>query len=204
MKLILLGPPGSGKGTVATRIIQDYSLKHIAPGDIFREEVKKDSPMGKKVKELIEAGSFVPDEITIELVRSRLAGDFVLDGYPRTLGQAEAIADVPIDKVLNFVIDLDKLIERLSGRWICETCGTIYHTKTMPPPQEGVCTCGGKLIQRKDDQPQSIKQRFKMYTEKTAPLIDYYKQKGLLVDIDASGSPDEEYALVKQALAKLS
>lgn len=195
MRLIFIGPPGIGKGTYATAVSERYGIPHISTGDIFREEVKKGSELGRKVKKYLEAGELVPDEIVIEVVRERLKKEdcrkgFILDGYPRTLRQAEELDKMTsIDLVLNFYAPDEVIIERLSGRRICVKCGAIYHVKFMPPKKPGVCDkCGGKIIQRKDDTPEVIKHRLEVYRRVFTPIINYYKEKGILLDVYA-GEP---------------
>lgn len=192
MKFIFLGPPGAGKGTLAAKVAELYNIPHISTGEIFRAAIKAQTPLGKKVQAIIDAGSLVSDDITIELVRERLAKDdacrgFILDGFPRTIPQAEALAGiVPVDAVVNFDIADEGVIERLSGRRVCRGCGQNYHVSFMPPVKEGFCdSCGSELYTRDDDKIDAIRHRLEVYREQTAPLIDYYRKKNLLVDIDA-------------------
>ncbi len=198
MKLIFLGPPGAGKGTIAKIIVKEKGFAHISTGDLFRAAIKNQTELGVKVKSIIDAGDLVPDELTIALVKERLNQDdiadgFILDGFPRTIAQADALASFcEIDSVINFEIEDEKIIQRLSGRRLCKECGEGFHTKFMPPKVENVCDkCNGELYIRKDDQPESIKNRLVVYEKSTQPLIDYYKDKGLLVNIDASGKPED-------------
>jgi len=207
MNIVLLGPPGVGKGTYAGRLSERYGIPHISTGDILREEIKRDSELGRKVKKYVERGELVPDSIIIEVIKERLAADdcrkgFILDGFPRTLNQARALDNiVRVDVVFNFVAPKEVIIERLSGRRICRKCGAIYHIRYKPPKKPGVCDiCGGELYQREDDKPEVIERRLEVYKEQTAPLIDYYSRKGLLVDIDASKEADEVIAQCERIL----
>ncbi|MCD6510010.1 MAG: adenylate kinase [Thermoprotei archaeon] len=207
MNIVLLGPPGVGKGTYAGRLSERYGIPHISTGDILREEIKRDSELGRKVKKYVERGELVPDSIIIEVIKERLAADdcrkgFILDGFPRTLNQARALDNiVRVDVVFNFVAPKEVIIERLSGRRICRKCGAIYHIRYKPPKKPGVCDiCGGELYQREDDKPEVIERRLEVYKEQTAPLIDYYSKKGLLVDIDASKEVNEVIAQCERIL----
>jgi len=197
MRLVFIGPPGVGKGTYATAISKKYGIPHISTGDILREEVKKGSEIGLKAREYMERGELVPDGIIIEIIRRRLAEEdckkgFILDGFPRTLPQAEALDRITrIDLVLNFVAPDEVIIERLSGRRICRVCGAIYHVKYMPPKVPGKCDkCGGELYQREDDKPEVVRRRLEVYRKRTEPVIQYYRDKGVLVDVDASEQAD--------------
>jgi len=210
MNIVLLGSPGVGKGTYAKRISKIYDIPQISTGDMFREAIKNKTEIGIEAKSYMDKGELVPDEVTIKIVEERLKKDdckngFMLDGFPRTIAQADALSGISkIDKVLNFIADEDIIIGRLSGRRVCSECGTIFHIKNIPPKVEGICdVCDGKLIQRDDDKPDSVKKRLDVYKNQTAPLIDYYKEKGLLSEIDA-GKPiervDEIISDVKKAL----
>ncbi len=180
------------KGTYSSRISDEYGIPHVATGDIFRREVDEDSDLGKKVKEYLDRGDLVPDEVVIEVVKKRLLepdcqDGFVLDGYPRTLPQAEALDEiVDIDLVINLEVAEEVIINRLSSRRICQDCGEIYNLESMPPEEEGVCDeCGGELYQRDDDKPEVIRNRLEAYEERSRPLIDYYQDKGIVEDITA-------------------
>ena len=197
MRLVFIGPPGIGKGTYASAVSKKYGIPHISTGDIFREEIKKGSPLGLKVKEYVSRGELVPDDIVIEVVRRRLSREdckkgFILDGYPRTLRQAEALDEMTkIDLVLNFVAPDEVIIERVSGRIICSKCGAIYHERWRPPRKPGVCdVCGGRVVKREDDRPEVVKHRLELYKRQFAPIIEYYRRKGLLIDVDASDTAD--------------
>jgi len=192
MNIVLLGSPGVGKGTYAKRISKIYDIPQISTGDIFREAIKNKTEIGLKAKKYLDSGELVPDDVTIGIVEERLKQDdckngFMLDGFPRTIPQADALSGIiDIDKVLNFTASDDTIIDRLSGRRVCSECGTIFHVKNIPPKIEGVCdACGGKLIQRNDYKPESIKKRLDVYKKQTEPLIAYYKEKDILADINA-------------------
>ena len=194
---VFLGPPGAGKGSLAVKVAEDYKIPHISTGDIFRANIKAQTPLGVKVKAIIDSGSLVSDELTFELVKDRLAQDdckngYILDGFPRTIPQAEMLDGLVADlKVVNFQISDDIVIGRLSTRRVCKACGANYNIKTLPPKVEGICDkCGGELYQRDDDKQESILHRMDVYREQTEPLINYYKNKGKLTDLDASIETD--------------
>lgn len=207
MKLVFLGPPGAGKGTIAAKAKDVYSIPHISTGDLFRDNIKRETELGKKVKAILAAGDLVPDEVTIAMVKDRLASDdaangFILDGFPRTIAQADALETISsLDKVVNFVLDKEDIIRRLSGRRVCKSTGRTYHILYNPPKVEGIDDeTGEPLIQRDDDKEEAIRNRLEVYEASTAPLISYYREKGLLVDIDASASPDEVLKSMVDAL----
>jgi adenylate kinase len=211
MKLIFLGPPGAGKGTLAGLISKEYSIPQISTGDIFRDAIKRETELGKKVKEIVGRGDLVPDELTVSLVRERLAQPdaqkgYILDGFPRTIPQAEALGTFQkLDAVVDFAIDDALVIERLSGREICKSCGAIYHVKNMPSKVKGVCDkCGGPTYTRPDDSLESIKNRLEVYREQTEPLIAYYGKKNLLRKIDSSKSPEDTHVQIRKALSKIA
>ena len=194
---IFLGPPGAGKGSLAVKVAQDYKIPHISTGDIFRANIKNQTPLGIKVKAIIDSGSLVSDDLTCELVKDRLsqpdcANGFILDGFPRTIPQAEMFAEIcPDVKVVNFVIKDEIVIRRLSTRRVCKACGANFNVLTLPPKVEGVCDkCGGELYQRDDDKQESILHRMDVYREQTEPLINFYKNKGSITDLDASIETD--------------
>ena len=196
MKLILLGPPGAGKGTQAKMLTEAFSIPQISTGDILRAAVKDGTPMGLKAKEYMDAGGLVPDEVVVGIVRDRLQEEdcingFILDGFPRTVAQADALQSslVEMNKELDHVISLDvdaeSLVERLTGRRTCKECGRGYHVKFDPPREAGVCeACGGELFQRDDDQEETIRTRLQVYAEQTSPLIRYYRDAGVLIELD--------------------
>jgi len=209
MKLVFLGPPGAGKGTLAALAKDAFGVVHISTGDIFRANIKNGTPLGLKVKAILDSGGLVSDETTIEIVEDRLRQadakpGYLLDGFPRTVRQAEALADFDrLDAVINFELSDAEIVKRLSGRRVCPSCGTGYHITSMPPKQAGVCDkCGHALIQRKDDEPASIEERLRVYAANTQPLIDWYKSKGLLKSIDASPSPETILGELKVLLKK--
>ena len=194
---IFLGPPGAGKGSLAVKVAEDYKIPHISTGDIFRANIKAQTPLGVKVKAIIDSGSLVSDELTFELVKDRLAQDdckngYILDGFPRTIPQAEMLEGLVSDvKVVNFEIQDEIVIRRLSTRRVCKACGANFNVLTLPPKVEGICDkCGGELYQRDDDKQESIMHRMDVYREQTEPLINFYKNKGKITDLDASIETD--------------
>ena len=204
MNFIFLGPPGAGKGTLAAAVSAAYGIPHISTGEIFRAAIKAKTPLGKKVQAIIDSGALVGDDITVELVRERLEqkdtqNGFILDGFPRTIAQAlEKIAH--IDAAINFDIDDDAVVERLSGRRVCRSCGHNFHITFMPPEKENICThCGGELYIRDDDKIDAISNRLTVYREQTAPLIDFYRTKNLLTDIDAKPATETVLLSFKKA-----
>jgi adenylate kinase len=207
MNLIFLGPPGAGKGTLAAKAVDILGLPHISTGAIFRSAIGERSPLGLKVKAIIDAGKLVDDETTIELVKERLGRDdvkkgYILDGFPRTIPQAEALALFStVDKVVNFDIPDSGVLERLGGRRVCRKCGYNFHMVFDKPAKEGVCDhCGGEVYTRDDDRPEAVQKRLEVYRAQTAPLIDFYRQKGLLLDVDARPSVDVVVVNFKKAL----
>ncbi len=198
--LIFLGAPGAGKGTQADLLQKQIGLPHVASGDLFRENLAQQTPLGLQAKGYMERGELVPDDVTIAMVMDRLsrpdcAGGAVLDGFPRTVAQAEALdrtlaaAGRAIEAVINLVVSPQALMARLTGRWICRNCQTPYHMLYNPPRVAGVCdACGGELYQRTDDQPETVARRLDVYFAQTAPLIDYYRARGLLRDVDGDQS----------------
>jgi len=205
MNIVLLGSPGIGKGTYAEILSEKYNIPHISTGQLFREEIDKKTELGKIVDDYVNRGELVPDEITIKLVKERLKkrdckNGFLLDGFPRTIHQAKALEKITkIDKVLNFVASEEVIVDRLSGRRTCRKCGAIYHIKNVPPKVEGVCDkCGGELYQREDETLEAVRIRMKEYNKKTKPLVDYYKKRGLLVNVDANPPIEEVDKIISQ------
>ncbi|MCB9498061.1 MAG: adenylate kinase [Erysipelotrichaceae bacterium] len=201
--IILMGPPGAGKGTLAKQLKVAHQLVHISTGDMFREAIKTGTPLGKLAQSFIARGDLVPDDVTIGIVKDRLSQDdcangFLLDGFPRTLVQAEALDGLakqiqrPIEIVVNLECDENELIRRITGRRVCKNCGTPYHIDTMKPKVEGICdVCGGPLIQRPDDNEEAFKVRLGHYLHDTKPLLDYYEAKGLLVNFNSLVGSEE-------------
>ena len=214
LRAVLLGPPGAGKGTQAVRLVEKYEIPHISTGDIFRKNIKEGTELGKKAQEYMNAGALVPDELVVDLVKDRLQQDdckngFLLDGFPRTIFQAEKLdeflseSNLKMDIVLNLKVEKEALIKRLTGRRVCKDCGASYHIVNIPPKKEGVCDiCGGELIQRKDDNIETVENRINVYEEQTAPLIGYYKEAGSLVDFDGEASLDEVFDAIVQAIGE--
>ena len=192
MKIIMLGAPGAGKGTQAKQIADKYQIPHISTGDIFRTAIKNQTPLGVKVKAIIDSGALVSDDLTVELVKDRLsqadvANGFILDGFPRTIPQAEALEGIAkVDAVVNFDIADEGVVERLSGRRVCKGCGQNFHVTFLPPAKENTCdACGAELYTRDDDQVEAISHRLVVYRQQTAPLVDFYRERDKIVDIDA-------------------
>lgn len=212
MRLVLVGPPGAGKGTQAQYIAAQFAIPKISTGDIFRANVSDGTELGMTAKKYMDAGDLVPDEVTSAMVRERLKEEdavdgFLLDGFPRTVPQAETLDEilggmsVGIDVVLELVVDDEEVIRRLSGRRTCRNCGHIWHVDFDPPQHEGICDdCGGRLFQRDDDKPGTVRHRLEVYAEQTAPLIAFYAEKGVLVGIDATGPVDD---VTERAIAAL-
>ena len=213
MKLILLGPPGAGKGTQAKMLTDRFGIPQISTGDILRSAVKEGTPMGVKAKAYMDAGGLVPDEVVVGIVRERLqrgdcAGGFILDGFPRTVAQADALKETlqqlgkNLDAVISLEVDVEALVERLTGRRTCKTCGRGYHVKFDPPTVAGTCdTCGGALIQRDDDQEETIRKRLEVYHQQTAPLVAYYRTDGLLTSVDGMREIDTVQQQILSALS---
>ena len=205
MNIILLGAPGAGKGTEASKIVDTYKLPHISTGDIFRENIKNQTPIGLLAKSYIDRGALVPDEVTCKIVEERISREdckngYMLDGFPRTIAQAEVLDQITkIDLVINIDVDFSLLLDRICGRRVCKDCGETYHLKRLNG--ETKCTrCGGELYQRKDDNPETVQSRLDVYTAQTAPLIDYYTKKGVLFNVDGSSTPDVAHAIVSEKL----
>ena len=212
MRLVILGPPGAGKGTQADFIIDKYKVPHISTGDIFRENIKNGTDLGKKAKSYMEKGLLVPDQVVIDIVKDRLTWDdtkkgFLLDGFPRTVAQAVAVdafldsQNKKLDSVININVDTGILVERAVGRRVCKSCGATYHIKNKPSKEEGKCDkCGGPLFQRDDDTEDTVKTRIQVYFDQTSPLIDYYKAQNLLLDVDGKGDMKETFKRIEKSL----
>ena len=208
MNLILLGAPGAGKGTQAEVICKALNIPAISTGNILREAIKNQTPLGMEAKTYMDGGKLVPDEIVINILKERLQADdckngFILDGFPRTVPQAEALdqMNVRIDRVVDNEVADEKITARLSGRGVCESCGASYHTQYKPSKVEGVCdACGGKTVQRKDDHPDTVKERLRVYHEQTEPLIDYYTKAGKLVVVEGQEEVADTTALTLKAV----
>lgn len=198
-----MGPPGAGKGTQAKAVAKRYDIPHVSSGDIFRAEIAGETDLGKQIKQYLDTGALVPDEITVRAVVDRLQADdcqggWLLDGFPRTEPQARALDEAleanneQLNAVVNLAVGAEVIVRRMSGRRVCPTCGRTYHVEHIPPKVEGKCdACGAELIIRDDDKPETVRQRLGTYERATAPLIDYYDQRGLLLRVDGSGTPDE-------------
>ena len=214
MNVILLGPPGAGKGTQATTIVKEYQIPHISTGDIFRENIKNGTELGKKAQEYMNQGELVPDDLVIEIATDRLAREdchqgFLLDGFPRTVHQAEELDGFlegrgdKVHHVLNISVAKEELIRRLIGRRVCKNCGATYHIETMKPKVEGVCdVCGGELVQRADDNRETVENRIDVYEQQTMPLIDYYEKAGVLAHIDGSLGLENVFTKIREVLGE--
>lgn len=212
MKIIMLGAPGAGKGTQAKRIADKYKIPHISTGDIFRANIKNGTELGKKAKEYMDQGLLVPDELTVNLVIDRVSNDdckngYVLDGFPRTIPQAEALDNAltargeKIDFAVNVEVPDENIINRMSGRRACLTCGATYHTEFIKPKVEGICdNCGSTLVLRDDDKPETVKKRLDVYHDQTQPLIDYYSGKNVLAEVDGTKIMDDVFADIVKVL----
>ena len=210
MKMILLGAPGAGKGTQAERLCKVLDIPTISTGNILRAAVKNGTPTGLKAKAFMDAGKLVPDEVIIGIITERLAEDdckngYILDGVPRTIAQAEAMekAGISFDAVVSIEVADQVIMERMSGRRVCESCGASYHLVAVPPKVAGVCdSCGGKLVQRKDDAPETVKDRLEVYHKETEPLKDFYAQRGLLKSVENQPSVEATTAAILKALGR--
>ena len=206
MKIIMLGAPGAGKGTQAKQIADKFSIPHISTGDIFRANIKEGTELGKKAKGYMDAGELVPDELVCDLVVDRIqkedcANGFILDGFPRTIPQAEALTEAlnVIGQKMDYAIDIEvndaQIVERMGGRRACLGCGATYHIINIPPKKEGICDrCGSEIILRDDDKPETVQNRLNVYHEQTQPLIDYYKNEGILSSVDGTQPMDKVFA----------
>jgi adenylate kinase len=217
MRLVLLGPPGAGKGTQAERIAARYGIPHLSTGNMLREAVAADTEVGRRAKAIMDAGQLVPDDVMNQLVAERLAQPdaargFVLDGFPRTLAQAQALDDLlkqrgqRLDAVLELAVDDDALVKRISGRFACARCGAGYHDRFKQPRVEGVCdVCGGReFVRREDDKPETVRARLKAYHEQTAPLLPYYRNKGWLIAVDGMAEIDDVTAQIFEKIDALT
>ncbi len=214
MKLVMLGAPGAGKGTQAKMLAEKYGIPHISTGDIFRSNIKEGTELGKKVKGFLDSGALVPDELTVDLVMDRIAQEdcqngYILDGFPRTIRQAEKLTEAlaekggEIDWAVNVDVPDEAIVERMSGRRMCPSCGASYHVVNIPPKKAGICDrCGAGLITRSDDQPETVRKRLSVYHEQTQPLIDYYKAKGLVADVDGTQSMEDVFQTIVARLGK--
>lgn len=214
MRLVLLGPPGVGKGTQASAIVEKYNIPHISTGDIFRANIKEGTELGKEAKEYMDKGLLVPDQLVVSIVKDRLSKDdckngFLLDGFPRTENQAEVLEEellkmgIKLNKVVNIEADKDILIQRAVGRRICKECGTSYHILFSPPKVDGICDIdGGTLYQRDDDNEETVATRIEVYLNQTQPLISFYEKRGLIVNIDGTKPIDETFNAIVEALER--
>lgn len=214
MYILLMGPPGAGKGTQAERLIREYGIPQISTGDMFRAAVKSGTPLGKEAKSYMDKGALVPDSVTVGIVKERLAQEdckdgWILDGFPRTTAQAASLDSIlhemgiSLTAVLGINANREDLVKRVSGRLVCRKCSASFHRDFRPPKQQGVCdNCGEELYQRADDNEKTIRSRLAVYDEQTKPLIDYYKMSGCYVDIDGDQSMDEVFSDIKGSLAK--
>lgn len=212
MRIILLGPPGAGKGTQAAGIVEKYNIPHISTGDIFRKNIKEGTELGKKAKGFIDQGLLVPDELTVGLVTDRISqpdckNGFMLDGFPRNVAQAQHLdkylkeVGISLDKVVNIEVDKDILVGRAVGRRICKSCGATYHVEFNPPKVDGICdVCGGELYQRADDNEETVSKRIQVYLDETKPLVNYYSQEGIIANINGQQSIDKVFADIVNAL----
>ena len=216
MYILLMGPPGAGKGTQAEKLIREYGIPQISTGDMFRAAVKSGTALGKEAKSYMDKGALVPDSVTVGIVKERLAQDdckkgWILDGFPRTTAQASALdailhdLGIQLTAVLDFNVNRDDLVKRVSGRLVCRQCGASFHKEFRPPKQEGVCdNCGGELYQRADDNEVTVRERLAVYDTSTKPLIDYYKVSGRYYEINGDQSMDKVFADVQAELKKAS
>ncbi|MGB4626507.1 MAG: adenylate kinase, partial [Erysipelotrichaceae bacterium] len=209
LKIVIMGPAGSGKGTMSDLIADNYPVKHISTGNMFREEIRNNTELGQKANSYITQGKLVPDDVTVAMVKNRLSQEdckdgYLLDGFPRSLVQAEAIKDLGINVVINLKIDENLLVDRIVYRRMCEDCKAIYNIKLNPLKDEEHCeVCGGKLYQRSDDTYEKLMVRLESYTEETQPVVDYYRKRGVVYDVDAGQSIEDVYKQIDQILTKI-
>ncbi|MGN0659513.1 MAG: adenylate kinase [Emergencia sp.] len=214
LRTVLLGPPGAGKGTQAVKIVERYNIPHISTGDIFRENIKNGTELGKKAQEYMNKGELVPDDLVIEIATTRLLADdcsngFLLDGFPRTVYQAEKLDafleehGMKLDKVIDIEVEKEELITRLTGRRVCRQCGASFHVVNIPPKKEGICDiCGGELFQRADDTVETVENRIEVYNQQTMPLVDYYKKADNIVTIDGALPLETVFAEIVKAIGE--
>ena len=212
LRTILLGPPGAGTGTQAVKIVEKYNIPHISTGDIFRENIKNQTELGKRAKAYMDRGELVPDELVVEIATDRLTKDdckngFLLDGFPRTIFQAEKLDEFltqrgeKLDKVINIDVEKDALVKRITGRRVCKSCGASYHVVNIPPKKDGICDlCSGELIQRADDTEETVLNRIDVYNKQTKPLVDYYDKAGVIINIDGNKDLDDVLADIIKGL----
>ena len=212
LRTILLGPPGAGKGTQAVKIVEKYNIPHISTGDIFRENIKNQTELGKRAKAYMDRGELVPDELVVEIATDRLTkhdckNGFLLDGFPRTIFQAEKLDEFltqrgeKLDKVINIDVEKDALVKRITGRRVCKSCGASYHVVNIPPKKDGICDlCSGELIQRADDTEETVLNRIDVYNKQTKPLVDYYDKAGVIINIDGNKDLDDVLADIIKGL----
>lgn len=206
-RVVLLGPPGAGKGTQAKVLAARLGVPHVSTGDLFRWHISQDTPLGRKAREYLERGMLVPDEITVSMVEEKMDGaGFVLDGFPRNLAQARALEEIlrrrgeGLDTAVLLEVPEEALVERLSGRRVCATCGRNYHLRFQPPPG-GRCICGGEVVGREDDREEVVRRRIRVYREETSPLVEFYESQGKLLRVDGLGSPEEVSSRIWAALS---
>ena len=214
LRTVLLGPPGAGKGTQAVKIVEKYNIPHISTGDIFRENIKNGTELGKKAKSYMDRGELVPDDLVIDLATDRLLADdckngFLLDGFPRTVYQAEKLDEFleahgqKLDKVIDIEVEKEELMTRLIGRRVCKACGASFHIVNIPPKKEGICDfCGGELFQRADDTVETVENRIAVYNEQTKPLVDYYTEAGNIAVIDGALPLDTVFAQIAESIGE--
>ena len=212
MRLVIMGPPGAGKGTQAALIKNAYNIPHISTGDMFRDAISNQTALGLEAKKNIDKGMLVPDSVTISLVKERLSQDdckkgFLLDGFPRTIAQAQALDEIlkelniKLDAVINIDVDFNVLVDRIIGRRVCPKCGASFHIKNQPPKKDGICDeCGATLVQRKDDTKETVVTRLDVYTNQTKPLLDYYNKQGIVKNVCGLGDIDVIFSNIKKSL----